>query len=275
MKKYFNFIKENNNDIIFNKDLILEKISNLKKWLYIESNYTLGMNNIINNLLEPYKTDLNKEELKKYEKDLNLLRMIGKIDVDKKINNTLKKQNKLIKIDNKWHPVNKLNTNYLDLSVLLTDIIEKLFYDNDPKIKNFIKPIYDIMIDDIKKGLLLLKPRLQNIIKYYFIDNGNGLEDFLKYTKYIEINSKIGEDFENKVITYFKNKKFEIKYYGGNGDYIDMIFGIDIIVYREDYGYKTIQIKSYLPNNKDFEYYDVDWIVTKNNNDIIVINVIK
>ena len=102
------------------------------------------------------------------------------------------------------------------------------------------------------------------MIEYYFIENGNGLDDFLKFTKNIKRNSEKGEIAENKVRDYLIDNGFDIEYQGGNGDFIDMIFGCDMIVYRDDVGYKSIQVKSYLPDIEDIKYYQIDWLAVSN-----------
>lgn len=257
--KYSDFLEKD-----FNKDLVQKNIEDLKDWLY--KPYGLNLSNIILMIFdeENYLEKLSFNEIDKFYKGIDLLREKGYPNID---NTLLKKfpkgiENvKIVKENGKWHQVNKLNTNYSDLSDLLTDLIEMMYYDSREDIRQGVKWYYDKIINgEAKKALLVLRPKLYNIINYYFVENGNGIEDFKKYTINSTRNSIMGENAEKIIIDYLSKKGFEISYYGGDGDFIDMRFGIDLIVYRNDFGYITIQVKSYLPNKDKVQYYNVDWI---------------
>jgi hypothetical protein len=155
-----------------------------------------------------------------------------------------------------WHHVNKLNTNYSDLADLLTELVMRGIGRNYEK----GKAIYDSIVKNPSEGLLSIKAYLKKLIIFYFIDNGKGIDDFKSFTKFSTKMSEIGEAAENRVVEFIKSKGFEIAYSGGNGDFIDMIFGSDMIVFREDYGYKSIQVKNRITDWSKLSHYKVDWV---------------
>ncbi|MFW6225641.1 MAG: hypothetical protein ACOC3V_01615 [bacterium] len=178
-----------------------------------------------------------------------------------------------------WHHLNKLNTNYIALSELLTNIIFRAIVEkNDVNIKGtniqeFGKEVYSTFmspkkneekIKKIKKVLLKYKVFIGNLIHVYY-GSHRDKSVFDQYVKIIKNTSRKGEEVELETIKYLKDIGFEIKYYGGDGDFVDMVFGVDLIAYRKDMGYKTIQVKSYKPTNKEISDYDVDWIAYKTN----------
>ena len=248
----------------FNRDLVFKNINKLGDYLYKSNG--LNLNKIILEIFENFKEYeyVSQESVNSFNETVNLLREINYENLDyilsKKLPRGIEKE-KIIKENGHWHLVNKLNTNSSDLSFMLTDLIYKMMNDEE-KVKKYIYPIYVKIINNKSKtGLNKIKDRLKNIIIYYFIKKGNGLEDLKKYTKYSKINSKKGELSEKIVSGFLKDKKFEILFEGGDGDFIDMKFGIDLIVYRKDIGHKTIQVKSYKPQKKNIDYYNVDWII--------------
>ena len=280
---YNSFINES--DFKFNKRMLKFKIENLKNWIY--DNKGLGLINIILDIFNEnnYYSDQNDmiKEKDKFFKDLEYLKLTGFPEylINSKLNRI--DNFKMIKTyqdgEYKWDRVNKLNTNYSDLSDLLVYIIEKMINDTNEKIRNFGINTYNSIISDPKLGLLDIKPRLKNIITHYLIDNSEepiidnkkGLNDFRKFTKNIIINSAKGQHAENMVENHLKLNGFDILVKGGDGDLIDMLYGVDMVVYRSDIGYKSIQIKTYKPNEEYLNRYKTDWlIVYKNNNPQII-----
>lgn len=262
MKK-FSIILESNSE---ERRLLFNKISSLKSWLYKSNG--LGLMGTIDTIFKEngWETKLTLKEVANFNKGLDLLR---KTSMDQNwINQRM--QNKLPggKIENasfvrdelgEWHPVNKLNTNYMDLADMLTEMIIRAI-EADP-VKG--KSAYDNIVNDARTTLLSWKPQMKRLLEKYFITLGEGIEDFKKFTKYSKKFSSIGEATEDSIVDLLKENDFEISYQGGNGDFIDMIFGVDIIVFREDFGFKTIQVKT----NIDWtgvQYYKVDWLGDKN-----------
>lgn len=257
MKKFTSLFESTSEE----RSLLFDKISNLKNWLY-QSN-GLGMMSIIDDIFEEngYCQKITMKEVAQFEYGLDILKKTS-MSQDY-INQQLSRKlpggilnAKLVKDKNgDWDYVNKLNTNYSDLSDLLTELIMRGMHNNPER----GKVIYDSIIKNPTDGLLLLKPHLKKLIVKYFIENGNGLDDFKSFTKFSRKMSNIGEFCETKISDKLVSNGFEIKYRGGNGDFIDMLFGTDIIVYRDDFGFKTIQVKNTIYWNR-VDYYQVDWI---------------
>lgn len=275
MTNYNSFVNENSNE--FNRDKIYREIlKNIGQITYpfYMGKKGLGYMYIIEDVLKPYEEKLTSNEIQNFKKGLEILK---KTSFDKnKIDYLLKKRlpdgiekKKIIKIDNQWSYVNKLNTNIYDLSNLLTDLIGKMYNDENENIRTFIKPYYDnILLGNTIMALDKMKSRVKKMIEYYFLDGATGkkeeLNGLLQYTNNIQKNTETGESAEDNVRNYLVKNGFEIMYIGGNGDFIDMLFGTDMIVHREDFGYITIQVKSYLPNKDKLGKYKTDWIAVSN-----------
>lgn len=260
--RYNDFLNENGGGKFY-KLLLKYKISTVGKWIYYKNG--LGLKNIIYNILnDNYGEPINGDEIKIFESGLTELRKTDYPNIDDVILENLPNgihNATNVKVNGKWSYVNKLNTNYSDLAELLVDIIGKMMNDKSKSVKEYITPIYEnIMNGNVKSGLMMLSSKLKSIIEYYYIEIGNGIDDFLNFTNNIQINTLAGELAEHNVVNFLRDKGFLINHQGGNGDFIDMIFGVDIIVYREDFGYKTVQVKSKEPKKEDVEYYNVDWI---------------
>lgn len=288
--KFHEFINESN--INFNKYELTKRISDLKKWLVVDhmrdKSEALDLMNIIDSglteLFPQHKHNLSSKEIEKFNSGLDAL---YKTDFPKwYIKNRLSEKlpdgienAKIFKLDSKtevdekgnpikiWCFLNKLNTNYYDLSDLLVYVIQQMLSDSNKRIVELAETVYNtIMSGDVKGGLMLLKTkegeskgiRLKTIIKTYVKD----LPEFLNFTKNSVNNSREGEYAENAIKDFLERRtpKFKIEHQGGNGDFIDMIFGCDLIVFREDIGYKSIQVKNYMPKKEDTDYYKVDWL---------------
>lgn len=286
MKKYKNFLNENN-EFKFNEPLLKYKIENLKNWIY--DNNGLGMMNIINSIFisNGYcvdQSDLSKEK-EKFYKDLEYLKLTNFPNYY--INRRLKDLNnmKIVKTNQngeyKWHFVNKLNTNYSDLANLLVYIIKKMVNDENENIKKFGKNVYNNIINDPKLGLLEIKDRIEKIITYYLIKNSEsklvngkkGLGDFMKFTSNIINFSYKGQHAEDAVERHLILEGFDILVKGGDGDFIDMLYGVDMVVFREDIGYKSVQIKTYKPNTEYLNRYKTDWLIIYRNNFTQIIDI--
>lgn len=259
MKK-FTQIKENLENI--NYELLFSEILKLKSWLYKANG--LGMMKIIDDIFSEnrYRNPLTKIQIDKFNNGVDLLKKTSmplpyiNSQLSYKIPHTIYNVKLVLDDSGNWHHVNKLNTNHSDLSCLLVELIKRGCEKNIEK--GII--VYNSIIKDPKTGLLSIKPYLKKLIEYYFIENGNGLEDFKKFTKYSTIMSKVGEIAEEKVLNYLESKGYSIEYCGGNGDFIDMIYGTDLIIYK-DGEYKTVQIKNKIKDWSSLEHYKVDWVV--------------
>lgn len=249
--------------VLINKDLILREklykiIKKAGKWLHQEKGLNLRV--IINDLLiYKYGYHLPKSEIIKFKKDVKILYKTNLHHLY--IDETLKKlkggkienEKYLVDENGNWDPLNKMDTNINELSYFLSDILIHLKNDkNHPfniNIKSMIKKL--LLTDNPRPILRCLEKELVNIINYYY----KSLDDFLKY-KFITIeNSKDGNKVEDKTEKKFLNNGKQIKYRGGNGDRIDMLFSIDLIYCdKNDDNYITVQVKKH-KQDLDIENY--------------------
>jgi len=237
MKKYSNFIKESNENIKNNltREQFVKLLANLKDengdYFII---YKFKMFNVINKLLKSHSTPKNLNP--DYQYPLSLLYETGKYeDIIKKGN--LYYTEKLSSVscvydeNGKWHPVNKLNTNAYDQAELLYDLFKKInLYE--------YMPVYNEI--ELKKWLLdFIKINKEEGLYNFIVNNVN----FKEYTKWNRIFSKKGEEIEKMAIKILINNGCDILYNGGDGDFIDMVYGVDIIVKKNNKIY-TVQVKS-------------------------------
>ena len=232
---------------------VCKRIASLKSWLHKDDG--LGMKAIINDKLTELKTDVPENLKEKFINAAYLLQNLGKITKRQTQSFIINRVEgaKLIYVNGEWQPVNKLNTNYSDLAELITDL---LYRGGDNA-----KPSIDSIIADPKSGLLGIKKYLPRLVGKYFEDS----KELLGYTKNIQRSSDIGEVAENEVKSKLEEIKFVSEYTGGNGDLIDMVFGTDLIMSRDDVGTKTIQVKnSEWAWDRSDSYSYVDWVIIAN-----------
>jgi hypothetical protein len=228
---------------------LCRRISYLQMWLY--DNDGLGLRKIIDDALNPIKSPYTEDQKQKFKKGAELLLQMGKISkgalyyfIKDKVEG-----GKIVLINNKWIPVNKLNTNTADLAELLTDLLYK-----SPD----AKPIIDKIMGDTKEGLLTIKSVLPRLLNRYFKDPST-LFDYVKNTTF---RSNLGEMAENKVKKELEDKGFKLLYQGGDGDLIDMNYGTDLIMEHPEFGKKTIQVKlNENAWNRNREYKYIDWVI--------------
>lgn len=231
-------IKEQVSD---NPNKVFDKINNLKSWLSRSNG--LGLQSIVGDILESIKTNVSDEEIQKYTKGADLLRSTGKISDSayNKFIDDLPNKN-LVYIDGKWHPVNKLNTNYSDLAKLLTDLLYKSKNNGRPAATEIINVINSTDDEnEIKKVFLKYKPNMGGLFSQYI----QSPEELLGYTDNIKRNSEWGERIENEVANKMLSiPGYELLYQGGDGDFVDMVFSTDLIFKSPRNEVKTIQVKS-------------------------------
>lgn len=226
MKK-FTLIQES---VVLDKDLI-NLIGSFDNYRFLP--YTLGLRTIIDNMLLPYTQEINFNNYKKFQLPLQLLSSTGKYPEIKNYGGNYwchKLILDVVTVKGVWHPVNKLNTNSFDQAELLCDIIKKegLFedlkknYDNESDLKNWL--INFCSQNDIES--LIKKHNLK--LTYY--------------VNYNRILSEYGEMAEKEVADYLSNNGYIIEYSGGDGDPIDMKFGIDLIISQGGQVF-TVQVK--------------------------------
>ncbi len=245
-----------------NRDKLFRTIESLGTWVYRSNG--LGMMKMIDDIFEEYKytSPLTEEQINKFNHGLNLLKMTSMPEsyinsqIRYKLPNGIQNAKLVLDDNGNWHHINKLNTSYSDISDLLTELVMRGLKKNYEK----GRLIYDSIISDAHNGLLSIKPYLKRLIIHYFIENGNGIDDFKLFIRSSTRMSDVGERAEILVLNYLKSKNFRIEYSGGNGDFIDMIFGTDLIISNPDFGYKTVQIKNRISDWSKLSHYKVDWV---------------
>jgi uncharacterized protein YycO len=235
------------NESYLNKDKIASSLNQLKWWLY--SYDGLGFQKLIDDKLSKMelKNPLRPDEIQKYTNGSKILKDANKITeneyksfIESLPSRTLVFTNDEGTIDanGKWNPINKLNTNYSDIADLISTILITA-KENGNETANEIINVINTQ-GDIKQVLLRNKTNLKNLFnKYIQFPN-----DILSFTKNIIKNSKDGEKIENDVVTRLSNMGYTTLYRGGDGDFVDMIFSIDMIIQSPKSGVRTIQIKS-------------------------------
>lgn len=274
-------------EIIYDFYKLENDISKLKHWIHDSCKYgtKLGMKKMIIKIFKEnnYYNNID-EEIKKLKNDIEILKKTDypKIILNEKLEKLeeILEETYLVKTmqdgEMKWDPVNKLNTNYVELSRLIVYLIKCAINDDNEKLREKGKNLY-IRLSSVsnnsyklKKELLSMKEIIENMINYYMIvksktqpiDRRVGLGDFKKFTSYIKVASRKGERTEKEAINYLKSNGFEILYEGGNGDLMDMLFWVDIIVKHDVFGYKTIQVKSESSKYIENRYRNiVDWLM--------------
>ena len=224
----------------------------------------LGLKNIINQkirLMGDVK-DLNE----KYQEPLELVYNTGRFDDIRKEDGKYY-TNKLVDVSTlydeggAWHYVNKLNTNYADLAELLTELFIRGNIADKLSSKNKL---------GLKKYLSSIKDKLINVLdKYISLDE---YKSFIRNSKHLSQKGEQAEDDVKKVLENFGMKTL---YAGGHGDFIDMLYGIDLIM---DYKGKIylVQIKNTedqaLKSAEYPRYKKLDYFAAPTNFGIIIKN---
>lgn len=225
-------------------NFILQQLRPLRYWLLDN----LGLKSIIDNILDSVKKNIDSEsdEYHKYVIGADILldnKKISEYKYNNFVNIFLPKKAKLVyDSEGKWHPVNKLNTNPDDLIELFTDLLFESYETND-----FVKEILEYISKNYKdvKGIKnLFSANTENIQKLFIDRYQLTPTDLYGYvTNNIKL-SKIGEAVENEVRELFIDNGWKLIYQGGNGDFIDMMFSVDLIMETPEGKIKTIQVKT-------------------------------
>jgi hypothetical protein len=225
------------------EDILFKKLNSLKLKIY--SYDGLGLKKVVDNKLEDLKTFIPNEKQQEYSKIIKLLEEIGKIDnftSDKFLKSIHSK--KLIFENGKYHYSNKLNTNYSQISSILSKGLVEL-----SKTNVLVTNLTDIILTsnnllyDLVKNKNLVQTIFEELLTKDVIFNS---------IEYIIKSSSKGQEYENNLKKMFEQNEVEIIYQGGDGDFIDMIFGIDLIVKSKNGNYRTVQVKSSIWDGKLF-----------------------
>ena len=228
---------------------LCSKLNKLGSWMV----WDLGLKNVIDDILKNHKVikDYNDD----YQVPLKILHDTGNFNdilfIDGKYFHKRFKGIGLVKDENdQWHFVNKLNTNYSDLAELLTKVLVDLKLDY----------IGDLSIQYMKSILLEKKQDIINYIKNYF-----DIDSIKEFTRNTKVNSNTGEKAEDYAKSVLEKFGMETLYNGGNGDFIDMVFGIDLIMkYKERIIICQVKARDYQAKNatKNKYYNRVNYFIS-------------
>jgi len=245
----------------------------------------LYLQNSIDTVLDEEKTLIPKSTIDNSKKGAGLLLKYQKINKAQYENfiNKLKNKKQVFINNEEWHPVNKLNTNYTDVSFLLSDLLIDAYKKDksNEKVKTIFTSIMNTNnFNEIKNILIHNKDYLNKLLIDTYKTNPRKLFD---YTKSTIGNTKTGEDIENEVRTFLEKKmKWIFGFQGGNGDYVDMNFSVDLIMKDNKGDVKSIQVKSNSRDANEFfkEYHSglhqaVDMVIYPENGEYYFINLKK
>lgn len=235
---------------------VYNKLNSLGAWL--ESNEGLNLRKVVDDILSEIKFDIQQDDIKDNLKGAKILNSYGKIN-DKQYDYFVKNLNrkKLVYVDDegnlnpngKWHYVNKLNTNYSDISDLLSTYLEKAKSNGSPAAKSILDTISTASDSEVIKNILLkYKDNFKDLFEKYLEDK----KDLMNFTKYTTKFSKLGDQMESDVANAFEKLGYNVLYRGGNGNFIDMNFFVDLIMGR-GMDAVTIQVKSSESDAQRFE----------------------
>jgi|APGre2960657373_1045057.scaffolds.fasta_scaffold03942_7 hypothetical protein len=259
--------------MVENKRLEIERrLNSFKYWLHKSWVYKkeglelvkkegLGIEKIIDKILDPLKSNIRQEEIDKHIFGINLLKNNGNIseiqhnDFIKNLpNRKLVYTNNNGEIDSNgvWNYVNKLNTNYSDIADILTELLIRSYTNGSLNSKNIIDSLLSKDSDEESKNILLKhKHKIPQLFTTYLTSP----MELLNFTNNIKVNSDYGEKLENNIIKKLKSDGAELLYQGGNGDFIDMLLSVDFII-KTKKGISTIQSKS---NESQLDTFIIDY----------------
>ena len=232
---------------VFNGKLgsLCKKFSELKYQL--SDNTGLGMQAIIDKELDQYKSNVPDDLKTKFIEGLRLLYKTNKYDKNLIISiKNLIDNSKLVYKDGEWHPINKLNTNYADLAELLTCYL----YDTK---RDELNTIIDLFQKQTPRQVVTYIKPLMGGFKSYF-----SLDELMTFTRNAIQRSEMGEIAEDMVNDFLREKGLKINYEGGNGDFLDMKFGVDTIA-----DMKLIQTKASVKSVMRIRK-EIDWVAVAN-----------
>jgi len=137
--------------------------------------------------------------------------------------------------EDQWDYINKLNTNYSDTATFVTDLIENF---SEYPIEEFYKELNNGDLTNLED---LIKQALEAPQTVYdeLIDDPT---DKFKYTKMAKYYTGKGDAVEDIIQNLMENNGWKTIHRGGNGDPIDTLLGIDLIVEKNG-TYRLIQSK--------------------------------
>jgi hypothetical protein len=236
-----------------NANQLCKKISGLRAWLHRD----LGMRKVIDDMLKDLKVVQDMTE--KYQEPLKILHNTGKYPEIKEVNGTythkrLVDAGLVLNDEGEYDYVNKLNTNYSDLAELITELLVK---------GGKVEALVNKNELGIKKYLENIKPVLFRLVSKYF--KPEDLKTFVRNTVGLTQMGDEAEDYAGEVLERYGMNQL---YQGGNGDFIDMMFGADLIMNFEGRTI-TCQVKSSerqaVNASKSNQYKKIDYFISPQN----------
>jgi len=235
---------------------ILWRLARVNKEWFL-NRQELGIAKILNDYLEPISKIVDGNIEPKYQEPLKLLYQAKKAGIEYKNGKFYcpRFSKKMIYIDGEWSWLNKLSTNVYSHVTLLADYFQFLFeYEND-----FKKVAYSLLEKTVDQFKDSVKHYVHLDRNLYGIDFAIYLGvaypepfDLVKYVGVIKDNTAKGDKYEDKAIDFVKTRGWRVLYQGSNGDLIDILLGIDLIIEKQN-TVKTVQVKSY-----SIDYIDKD-----------------
>jgi hypothetical protein len=236
-----------------NANQLCKKISGLRAWLHKD----LGMRVVVDDMLKDLKVVQDLTD--KYQEPLRILHDTGKYPEIKLVNGTythkrLVDAGLVLDENGEYDYVNKLNTNYSDLAELITELLVK---------GGKVDALADKNELGIKKYLENIKPVLFRLVSKYF--KPEELKQFVRNTVGLTQMGDEAEDYAGEVLEKFGMNQL---YQGGNGDFIDMMFGADLIM-SSDGRTITCQVKSSerqaISASESNQYNKIDYFISPQN----------
>lgn len=227
--------------VSFNKNQIFGKINNLRGFLFEKDG--LNMQFVINKKINDAGETTPRPDMVVQKKYANLLFDLGKID-KKSLNRFLWVLNndKRVHVDGKWHIVNKSNSNYSFLAQLLTDILL------ENNLEHILQPISETNDMTVIKDILLKNKT--DILE--IMDETLDIDDLIKLSEErLGDTDVIGNKTEDEAIKWLQDKGMRVMKVGGDGDLIDIFFGIDVFVQYKGKIF-TVQVKTSERQKEDF-----------------------
>lgn len=277
LKKYNQFILESTD--VDKPEVVYNKLNRLKFFLVDTpkpDRPAMGMKDIINKRLESLRTYKNYND--QYQYALGLLSRTGKFPNIKMVDGkwfdpSLSNQGHVLDEEGNWHPVNKLNTNYSDIARLLTTVFTRMKMPDG--VRTVADKIYSIDNEEQLKDLLLRFSNSKDDLIGKFI-NDDELKTFIENNRK---NTIIGDISENKVKDILESKGMKSLYQGGDGDFIDILYGIDLIMESDNKIY-LVQVKTRPDDAKKAfkessrnNYKKIDWFCSPYGKSVINYNV--
>ncbi len=137
--------------------------------------------------------------------------------------------------EDQWDYINKLNTNYSDTATFITDLVDQ--FGDYP-----IEQLYDDMVKGNTLNLEHLIGQALNAPDEVYNQLVNDPTDKFKYTRMAKYYTGKGDAVEDIIQNLMEENGWTTIHRGGNGDPIDTLLGIDLIVEKNG-RYKFIQSK--------------------------------